>query len=150
MASSLASLVMLSSGWDKQETHAKLFCSQWPVARVSFFTERTQYQAIWLRMNKNVICAHSSLRACVVLFCSPAIRFQLIQQTQHQRLLGDLSVIPSNSARNSHQILTAEIKKFVVFFLPPPFFFYKLGLVYFLTTRNLSLLSPSKRAQELA
>ena len=68
MASSLASLVMLSSGWDKQESHAKLFCSQWPVARVSFFTERTQYQAIWLRMNKNVICVRSTSRARAVLF----------------------------------------------------------------------------------
>lgn len=47
-----------------------MLCSQWPVARVSFFTEGTQYQAIWLRMNKNVICVRFTSRARAVLFSS--------------------------------------------------------------------------------
>lgn len=68
--------MMFISGWDKQETHAKLLCSLWPVARVSFFTERIQYQAIWMRMNNSVICILSTLRARVVLFCSPVIQLQ--------------------------------------------------------------------------
>lgn len=83
-----------------------MLCSQWPVARVSFFTEGTQYQAIWLRMNKNVICVRSTSRARAVLFSSCVIKFQLIQETDQKMFLWDLLVSLPTLTRHLHQTIT--------------------------------------------